>query len=151
VEIDSTGKGLTPTAPPKRRASSQFRPGRSGNAKGRPKGSESRKKIMTRVMAEMHVVTEHGKRRRRSTLDLILISLRNRAAEGDGRAFQALHDWLERFEPRPSSQEVGYLLIPELPFPQHELRKRLEEQQRAMMEDVNWLERLAATTSSNAS
>src|SRR5262249_4114858 len=129
-----------------RNAVGQFKRGRSGNAKGRPRGSENRKKIITRIMREMHVVPEYGKRRRRSTLDLILISLRNRAAEGDVRAFQALHDWLERFEPRPPSQEVGYLLIPEPPFPKHELRKRLEEQQRAMMEDVNWLERLAATT-----
>src|SRR4029079_12925004 len=111
VEIDSTGKDLTPTVPPKRKTSSQFKPGRSGNAKGRPKGSENRKKIITRIMREMHVVPEYGKRRRRSTLDLILISLRHRAAQGDVRAFQALDDWLERFEPRDTSQGVGYLLI----------------------------------------
>ena len=52
---------------------------KSGNSKGRPKGSKNRKTIVKAVANEMHTVAENGKHRRRSTLDLVLLSLRNLA------------------------------------------------------------------------
>jgi len=152
VEIDATtATGLPAVAAPKRNGSTHFKPGRSGNSKGRPTGSQNRKKIIARVMGEMHVMREYGKRRRCSTLELILMSLRNRAAEGEVRAFQALHDWLERFEPRPPTQPVGYLVVPEQPLDKEKFLQQLAEHQRALMEDVNWLDRLGGTAGSNPS
>ena len=48
----------------------------SGNPKGRPKGAKNRKTIVKTVADEMHSVTESGTRRRRSTLELVLLRLR---------------------------------------------------------------------------
>ena len=45
----------------------------SGNRKGRPKGAKNRKTIVQAVADEMHTVIENGKRRKRSTLELVLL------------------------------------------------------------------------------
>jgi Family of unknown function (DUF5681) len=118
----------------------RFKPGRSGNPKGRPKGSENRKTVLARVMGEMHEVVERGKRRRRSTLNLLLLSLRNRAAEGEVRAFRAYHDCLTRFAPQQPKHVGGYLVVPE-PMTDEEFEKAVAEQQRTLAEDVHWLQR----------
>ena len=119
----------------------RFKPGRSGNPKGRPKGSQNRKTILARVMGEKHTVVENGKRRRRSTLELILLTIRNCAAEGEVRAFRAFNDCLTRFTAQQPSHPVGYLVIPEQPFSEDEVDRQVAERQRALMEDVDWLER----------
>src|SRR5262245_39310765 len=59
--------------PPRR---SRFRPGRSGNPMGRPKGAEGYKTILERVVLAEHMVIEQGKRQRRTVLELILLALR---------------------------------------------------------------------------
>jgi hypothetical protein len=151
VEIDSDSK-KSPAAAGDNAANcdssghssnTRFKPGRSGNPKGRPKGSENRKHVLTRIMGEMHEVVEHGKRRRRSTLDLLLISIRNRAVDGNVRAFKAYHDCLTKFAAQQPSQKVGHLVIPEGPATKEEFLKQVAEQQRALMEDVHWIDRLA--------
>lgn len=126
----------------------RFKPGRSGNPKGRRKGSENRKTILAQVMGEMHEVVENGKRRRRSTLTLILLSLRNRAAEGEVRAFQAYHDCLTRFAPQQPKHVGGYLVIPEGPSTREEWEKAAAEHQRKLDEDVHWIERWAESIGS---
>ncbi len=77
---------------------------KSGNLKGRPKGSRNRKTIVKAVANEMHTVLENGKRRRRSTLDLVLLRLRNMALkEGNDRAFEEFHRLIKAYQPwRPS-------------------------------------------------
>ena len=97
--------------PPRRR---RLKPGQSGNRKGRPRGAIGRKEIVRRVASETHTVIEQGERRRRSTLELILLFVRNRAATGDVRAFQAASELLARFG-LPELEEDrsrGCLLIP---------------------------------------
>ena len=65
---------------------------KSGNSKGRPKGSKNRKTIVKAVANETHTLIENGKRRRRTTLDLVLLRLRNMALEDKNvRAFEELH------------------------------------------------------------
>jgi Family of unknown function (DUF5681) len=83
--------------PPRNR---RFKPGQSGNRRGRPRGAQGRREIVQRVAFETHTVIEQGERRCRSTLELILLFLRNRAATGDVRAFQAASELLTRFGPR---------------------------------------------------
>ena len=86
---------------------------KSGNSKGRPKGSKNRKTIVKAVANETHTVLENGKNRRRSTLDLVLLRLRNMAlAEGNDRAFEELHRLIKAYQPQETNDDVGYLVVP---------------------------------------
>ncbi len=92
---------------------SRFKHGRSGNPKGRPPGRKSRKKIVEEIANEMHWVDEGGKRRRRSTLELVLLFFRNRSLDGNARAFRTYYALLEKYEPQHSRPGTGFLLAPE--------------------------------------
>ncbi len=63
-------------------------------------------------MNEMHTVTEDGRRRRRSTIELMLIAFRNRAVEGNPRAFREYRKCLAKYEPQASNSKLGYLVVP---------------------------------------
>ena len=86
---------------------------KSGYPSGRPKGSKNRKTIVKEVAIEMHVVRENGKRRRLSTLELVLLSLRNMALEGKNvRAFEEFHRLSKVYQPQATNDNVGYLVAP---------------------------------------
>jgi hypothetical protein len=106
VEGDSVGYG----EPPK---GSRFQHGQSGNPKGRPQGRKDRKKIVEEVANEMHWVDEGGKRRQRSTLEIVLLFIRNQSLEGKARAFQTYFDLLVKYGPQQSESGAGYLIVPE--------------------------------------
>ncbi len=94
--------------PPTRR---RFR--KSGNLKGRPKGSKNCKTIVKAIAGEMHTVLENGKHRRRSTLELVLLRLRNMALEeGNDRAFEELHRLIKAYQPQATSDGAGCLVVP---------------------------------------
>ncbi len=95
--------------PPMKR---RFKPDQSGNRRGRPRGSKNRRTIVREIMNEMHIFTEDGRRRRRSTLELMLLALRNRAAEGNVRAFRAYKKLLAKYEPQDTHSNLGYLVVP---------------------------------------
>jgi hypothetical protein len=83
-----------------------------GNSKGRPRGSKNRKTIVKAVASEMHSVTENGKRRRLSTLDLVLLRLRNMALEGEKvRAFEEFHRLAKTYQPQETGDGPGYIII----------------------------------------
>ncbi len=85
---------------------------KSGNLKGRPKGSKNRKTIVKAVANETHTVLENGKHRRLSTLDLVLLRLRNMALEeGNDRAFEELHRLIKAYQPQETNDRVGYLVV----------------------------------------
>ena len=72
----------------------------SGNPSGRPKGAKNRETIVRQVAQEMHTVIENGQRNRRSTLDLVLIRLRNMAMTGEKpQATSEMFRLLEKHEP----------------------------------------------------
>ena len=98
----------------------RFKSGQSGNRRGRPRGSKNRKTIMREIAPEMHAVTEDGQRRRRSTLALMLLALRNRAADGNVRALRAYTKYLAKYEPQEADPNVGVLVAPaELTFEEY--------------------------------
>jgi hypothetical protein len=81
--------------PPKR---SQFRPGQSGNPTGRRKaiptiGARLRELVYSKV-----TVTEQGRTRRISRLDVMLRQLGNDAMRGDKRALKLLMEFLHRYD-----------------------------------------------------
>jgi hypothetical protein len=62
----------------------------------------------------MHSVVEDGKRRSRSTLELVLLQLRNLAAQGNVQAFRAYNDLLEKYSPQGAKTRGGYMIVPEV-------------------------------------
>lgn len=68
----------------------RFKPGRSGNPKGRPKGTNNfRTDVKTTLKAPVKV-TRDGKPRRVSTQEAALLRLREKALGGDPRALDQL-------------------------------------------------------------
>ena len=64
----------------------QFKPGQSGNAKGRPKGSKNSKTVFEKELRTPIPVTENGKRKKITKLEAIIKHTVNKAAGGDPKA-----------------------------------------------------------------
>lgn len=116
-ERENNGPGRPPdgydvgySKPPMER---RFKPGNSGNPRGRPKGAKNLNTIVAEVANEMHSVIENGKRRRLSTLDLIVLRLRNLAmVDGNIRAFDEIHRLRKTYGPQEYSQNAGVMVAP---------------------------------------
>jgi hypothetical protein len=79
---------------------SQFRPGTSGNPKGRPKGSLNLATVLERTLKEKVTVTEKGRRSVITKLDAAVKQLVNKAASGEERATRFLLDLVQLVEDR---------------------------------------------------
>lgn len=66
--------------------SGRFRPGQSGNLNGRPKKHQGVDAAMTRALQEKITVTEQGRRKRKSKLEVTAAQIANKGAGGDLRA-----------------------------------------------------------------
>ncbi len=98
-----------------------------GNLKGRPKGAKNRKTIVKRVANEKHTMLENGKRRRRSTLEIVLLRLRNMALEDTNvRGVEELHRLAKAYQPEEADDHVGYLVVP-APMTNEEFIKHAEK------------------------
>jgi hypothetical protein len=80
--------------PPK---ATRFAPGRSGNPRGRPKGSRSVGAILKGIMNQKVAVSEGGQLRRVSRLEGMLLRLANDAARGDARVTKLLLELNDRY------------------------------------------------------
>jgi hypothetical protein len=75
--------------------------------------TKSKKEILRAIAAQSHKVTENGQQRRISTLDLIVLSLRNKALQGNNmRATNEFHRLLNKYDLKFENEECGYLLVP---------------------------------------
>lgn len=84
----------------------------SGNPAGRPKGSKNRKTIVSEVANETHTVTLDNKLVTLSTLELVLVILRNKVLEGGNpRLFDEYHRLLKKYQPQADGRG-GYLVVP---------------------------------------
>jgi Family of unknown function (DUF5681) len=82
---------------------SRFRKGRSGNPTGRPKGRATLATVLQRALAARVTVTEHGRRTRKSKLEIALTQLVNKAAGGDLGATRLLVDLFPLLDPAAAS------------------------------------------------
>ena len=71
--------------PPKH---SRFVKGRSGNSKGRPKGSKNLATIFEKVGRERITVTENGRSRKLTKKEAIVLQLTNKSVSGDLKAIR---------------------------------------------------------------
>ena len=81
----------------------RFQPGRSGNPKGRPKGSRSVGAILQDIIRQKIAVTESGKTRRMSTLEVMFRRLVNDALRSDARAMKLLLSLVDRYGDSPET------------------------------------------------
>ena len=71
-------------------AHSQFKKGESGNSKGRPKGTLNLATLFNRALSEKVTITENGRRRNITKLEIALKQLINKAAQGDPRSMHLM-------------------------------------------------------------
>ncbi len=80
----------------------RFRPGQSGNPRGRPKGMPNLGTVIAAALREKISVTENDRQRRITKLEVAVKQLVNRAAKGEDRATQLLFALIEADERRPA-------------------------------------------------
>jgi hypothetical protein len=80
--------------------STQFQKGRSGNPKGRPKGTKNLATVVAQTANGLVAVTENGKRRKISRMEAAIIQLMNKAAAGDPKATQTFLPLIQAIERR---------------------------------------------------
>jgi len=76
--------------PPKR---TQFTKGKSGNPKGRPKGSQNVATLMEMIDRQLVQVTENGRTRYVTKFRAMVLQLTNKALRGDIRAIHEYRYW----------------------------------------------------------
>lgn len=73
----------------------QWKPGQSGNPKGRPKKVRDFEKLFERELDTVVSITEHGQVRQVPKRDLIVKSLITRAIKGDFRALKLVITFMQ--------------------------------------------------------
>ena len=76
----------------------RFPAGRPGNPNGRPKKDRGVDAAITRAVQETVPVTERGRTKRRSKLDIVATQMANRGASGDPRAMKMALDMARKAE-----------------------------------------------------
>ena len=86
----------------------QFLSGKSGNPKGRPKGSKNIATLFNQITLQLIQVKENGRTKTMTRLEAVLLQMTNRALSGDPRTmrefvqFSRLFQEAESNEPRTS-------------------------------------------------
>lgn len=83
--------------PPKH---TRFQKGRSGNPSGKKRPQEGPGQIFHRLLRENVTVTENGRRRAMSKLELVFSQLINKAASGNEKNFKLFLEVMSRFPPK---------------------------------------------------
>ena len=91
----------------------RFQSGRSGNPKGRPKGSKNFSTLIAEELAQPVVLTENGKRKRMSKRQALAKQLTNRALSNDLKAASLVIDHARRSEESPEGPATIYVERPE--------------------------------------
>jgi hypothetical protein len=79
----TVGKGRPPVA-------TRFKPGRSGNPKGRPKGSKNAQGLAKAELSRKVVVTVNGRKKSMTVAEIASRRLGDKAMTGDAKAFSFL-------------------------------------------------------------
>jgi hypothetical protein len=107
----------------------QFQKGRSGNPKGRPKGSKNLSTIIMEAARDQVAATVNGRSRKISKVQAAAMQLATKAASGDAGSIARFLDWIDEIESRTAAA------IPaEFPFGAEDLEV-LREIYRRMMKN----------------
>ena len=84
----------------------QFKPGQSGNPKGRPKGSLNIANVLAKTLREQVAVNEGGRHRKITKLEAAVKQIVNKAAGGDAGAIRFLIGLTQVVEAQFDAQEA---------------------------------------------
>jgi Family of unknown function (DUF5681) len=89
----------------------QFAAGKSGNPRGRPKGSRTVGAILQDILSQKIAVTENGRTRRIPALEVMFRRLVNDAVRRDAAALKLLLPLIDRYAASPETElRLGELL-----------------------------------------
>lgn len=92
----------------------RFKPGQSGNPKGKPKGAKNLATIVGNAIKEKVVVTDkNGKRKSVSKLEVAVTQLANKAASGDQKALLQLIPLVQLIEGRAEAAAISVPVLAE--------------------------------------
>lgn len=117
-------------------AEHRFPAGQSGNPRGRPKGSRNVKTIVREFALEKHKVKKGGKTVHLTTVELLLEFLLRKALDGDVQAARKADRLLGRYT-SIASENVGYMLAPEILSQEEALRRGNIENKYARLRRAN--------------
>ena len=92
---------------------SRFKPGQSGNPKGRPKGHRNVRTVVEEALNKRITIREGDRTRSLSKLDGVVLTIVNKALQGDAKAQTALIALLRSLGmtaevPEPTSNRAGH-------------------------------------------
>ena len=91
---------------------SQFKPGHSGNPKGRPPGSKNLRSAIEAILTDQITLREGDKVSRVTRMEAVFLKQLSLALKGDPRAIKAICETAKSFgmlEARPDTLRVGQL------------------------------------------
>jgi hypothetical protein len=114
TETQKPANGTTPEVgrghPPKH---TQFPKGKSGNPKGRPKGSKNMSTYLMEAAHDQVSATIGGKARNISKLQATAMQLATKAASGDQAAINKFLDWMDQMESRAAAAKPSQFPLSE--------------------------------------
>ena len=99
--------------PPKH---SQFQKGKSGNPKGRPKGTKDAASIMNEMFLKPLTIVQNGKPTKIPTTGVVLVRLLTLAIKGDQKAIKLALDTYTKFIGTKDSSSIAELMAGQSPF-----------------------------------
>ena len=107
-----------------RRGQTRFKAGKSGNPRGRPRGSRSVSAILQDILHQKIPVTENGVTRRAPVLEVALRRLANDATRSDHKAIRLFLSLVDRYANWPESAlQLRELLAEDQAILSHYLRR----------------------------
>ena len=114
---------------------SRYPKGRSGNPRGRPKGSKNRKTVLREIAAETHHLTIDGVRRELPVYSLLLTRLHQAAVGGDRLALVASEEFRNYLSPEPQTGG-GVIVFPEEPASLDEFEREAKAYRAVMLKET---------------
>lgn len=114
------GKGKTPEH-------TRFKPGQSGNPKGRPKGSRNFETLFEEAMSSRLTVNRNGKRQKITTRQAVILKLAEQGLGGEKQALFKLVDLLRAHDEKAVEQAVEELSTEDADILERYLSRRKEQ------------------------
>jgi hypothetical protein len=102
--------------------STRFEPGRSGNPRGRPKGSRSVATVLQAILNQKVAVTENGRIRKVAVIEVMIRRLVNDAMRSDPRALKLLLSMADRVQTSgEAAPDLGAMMAEDTAILEHYL------------------------------
>ena len=95
-----------------------YKPGQSGNPRGRPKGAISKKLLTRKVMLRRVTRNVNGKKQTLTLLECAILAAREMQMEGNPTAASVLNEIMAKLRPGEDQPGTGFLLVPETLTPE---------------------------------